>query len=311
MKHISRFLLFAVICLHAGFSRAAFLTIEDTPVNANHSSAVVADGAKPQLISRQFTFTEGPAVDKYGNVYFTDQPNDKIWKYSTDGKLSVFFSGAGRANGLYFDRNSNLLSCSDLNNQLWSISPDKKVKVLLSGYKGMRFNGPNDLWVDRNGGIYFTDPNYKRDYWTSNIPQLKEERVYYLPKGKKVPIIVDSTLIKPNGIVGTPDGKTLFVADIQGNKTYKFDINADGTLANRRVFVNQGSDGMTIDNQGNIYLSGMGITVYNKEGIKIEHIDIPEKWTANVCFGGKNKDKLFITASEGIYTVDMKVKGVE
>lgn len=275
-------------------------------------SSIIAKGAEPRLISNQFKFTEGPATDKYGNVYFTDQPNDKIWKYGTDGKLSVFLDKTGRSNGLYFDKKGNLISCADEKNELWSIDPKGKVTVLLSDYKGRLFNGPNDLWIHPvNGGIYFTDPLYKREYWTRQGERLEKEQVYYFPANKKEPVVAASNAEKPNGIIGTPDGKFLYVADIGGNKTYKYKINADGTLQSPQLFAEQGSDGMTIDNQGNIYLTGKGVTVYNVEGKQIEHIDIPAPWTANVCFGGKNRDKLFITASESVYVLDMQVKGVQ
>jgi gluconolactonase len=122
--------------------------------------------------------------------------------------------------------------------------------------------------------------------------------------------VVDS-LQRPNGITGTADGKYLYVADIKGNKTYRYTINKDGTLSNAQLFVNMGSDGMTIDNQGNVYLTGKGVTVFNSQGQQIAHIPIPEKWTANVAFGGKHRNRLFITASETIYVLDMKVKGIE
>lgn len=279
--------------------------------DTTHKSTIIARGAEPRLISNQFKFTEGPAVDKYGNVFFTDQPNDKIWKYGTGGKLSVFLDKTGRSNGLYFDKKGNLISCADEKNELWSIDPKGKVTVLLSDYNGKLFNGPNDLWIHPNRGIYFTDPLYKRPYWTTQSERLEKEQVYYLPLNKKEPVVAASNIEKPNGIIGTPDGKILYVADIGGNKTYKYKINADGTLQSPQLFTEQGSDGMTIDNKGNIYLTGKGVTVYNPEGKQIEHIDIPANWTANVCFGGKNRDKLFITASESVYVLDMQVKGVQ
>lgn len=280
-------------------------------VNTDDESSIIAPGASLQLISDQFKFTEGPAVDKKGNVYFTDQPNDKIWKYSIDGKLSVFLDKTGRSNGLYIDRKGNLLACADENNELWSISPDKKVTVLLSDVQGKKLNGPNDLWVDKKGGIYFTDPYYQRSYWTRKQPEINGEKVYYLPKGKNEPLIVDDQIKKPNGIIGTPDGRFLYVADIGDNKTYRYAIHSDGTLKDRQLFVEQGSDGMTLDHQGNLYLTGKGVTVYNPEGKKIAHIPVPAGWTANVCFYGKQRNKLFITASQAIYTLDMNVRGAE
>ncbi len=274
-------------------------------------SSIIAPGAKPQLVSNQFSFTEGPAANKKGDVFFTDQPNDKIWKYSTDGKLSVFLDKTGRSNGLYFDKKGNLLACADEKNELWLISPKKKITVLVKDFQGHRLNGPNDLWVHPNGGIYFTDPYYQRPYWDRKTPDIKGEKVYYLAKGKKEAVIADESLVRPNGIIGTPDGKYLYVADPGGRKTYRYTINADGSLQDRQLFAEQGSDGMAIDNKGNIYLTGNGVTVFNAEGKKIEHIAIPAKWTANVCFGGKHKNILFITASESVYTVQMKVSGAE
>ncbi len=290
----------------------AYKSASDTIIQTrNQQSGIIADNAKLQLISKQFKFTEGPAVDKKGNVFFTDQPNDKIWEYDTNGKLSVFLNKTGRSNGMYFDKKGNLITCADAQNQLWSISPQKKITVLVDGFEGKKLNGPNDLWIDNKGGIYITDPYYQRDYWTRKQPDLDGQKVYYLPKGKKELVMVADDLQQPNGIVGTPDGKFLFVADIKANKTYKYEIKPDGALTNRQLFAEKGSDGMTIDNRGNIYLCGNGVTVFNPEGKQIEHIAVPENWTGNICFGGKNRNDLFITASEGNYLLHMKVKGVE
>ena len=272
---------------------------------------VVAKGAVLKEISNQFVFTEGPAVNKKGDVYFTDQPNDKIWKYSTDGQLSVFMEKSGRSNGLYFDANGNLVACADENGELWSINSKGEVSVILSGAEGHRFNGPNDLWIDKKGGIYFTDPYYQRNYWTHSKPERDSENVYYLPKGATKPIVADGNLVKPNGIIGTPDGKYLYVADINDSKTYKYTINKDGTLTNRQLFVNMGSDGMTLDHLGNLYLTGRGVTIFDKEGVKIGNIPVPVSWVGNVCFSGKDRDMLFITASEAVYTLKMNVKGVD
>ncbi|RYF77572.1 MAG: SMP-30/gluconolactonase/LRE family protein [Cytophagaceae bacterium] len=275
------------------------------------SIKVVARGATLRQVSSQFTFTEGPTVDKKGTIYFTDQPNDKIWTYDTDGKLAVFMDKTGRSNGLYIDKSGDLISCADLKNELWSISPTKEVKVLLANYQGHRFNGPNDVWLDPKGGIYFTDPFYERSYWDHKEPDMAKQNVYYLPKGKSEAQLVDGDLKQPNGIVGTPDGKYLYVADIRDNKTYKYQIAKDGSLTNRQLFIPQGSDGMTLDKQGNLYLTGKGVTVYNSAGKKLGNIPVPSRWVGNVCFGGKDRNLLFITASESVYTLDMAVKGVE
>jgi gluconolactonase len=273
--------------------------------------SIVVPGAVPILISAQFSFTEGASTDRKGNVYFTDQPNNKIWKYGLDGQLSIFLDSAGRSNGMYFDRKGNLLTCADEHDQLWSISPHKKIRVLVSNFQGHRLNGPNDLWIDAHGGIYFTDPYYQRSYWDRTHPDMTRQNVFYLPKGGQAFYIEDSSMVRPNGIVGTPDGKYLYVSDIGNGKTYKYKILPHGGLGERALFVLQGSDGMTLDERGNVYLTGDGVTVYDPAGNKIAHIPVPEKWTANLCFGGRDKKELFMTASQAVYVIPMRVRGVE
>ena len=280
-----------------------------TNSTAKKISNIRAAHATPELISSQFRFTEGPAVDKKGNIYFTDQPNNKIWKYGIDGLLTVFMHNAGRSNGMFFDHKGRLISCADEYNQLWCISPDTSVQVLLKDFNGVRFNGPNDCWIDRKGGIYFTDPYYQREYWTRQQPEMERQQVYYLAAGKQA-VVAAGDFVRPNGIVGTADNKYLYIADIGAGKTYRYTITKNGTLTGKILFAPMGSDGMTIDRKGNVYLTGKGVTVYNPAGKLIEQIDIPEPWTANVCFGGKKRDLLFITASKSVYRLQMKVKGV-
>lgn len=276
------------------------------------AQGIAAPGAKLTLLADSFKFTEGPAADKQGNLFFTDQPNNRILEWSVDGKLSTFMSDSGRANGMYFDRKGNLYACADLNNQLWEIDPaTKKVTVLVRDYDGKKLNGPNDVWVRPDGGLYITDPFYKRDYWKRGGMEQPGQYVYYLtPDHKKLfPVIED--MKQPNGIVGTPDGKRLYVADIGGNKTYSYSINRDGTLSDKKLFVDMGSDGMTIDNEGDLYLSGKGVTVFNAEGEKIDYIPIDKPWTGNVKFGGRDRNVLFITASDSLYSLRTRVHGVQ
>lgn len=272
--------------------------------------AIVAPGASPLLLASEFKFTEGPAPDAEGNVFFTDQPNDRICKWSVDGKLTTFLQPCGRSNGLFFDKEGNLYACADMDNELWKIDPKGNVTVLVKDYKGKKLNGPNDLWMDPQGGIYFTDPHYKRDYWTRD-PAMQQEGqyVYYLAPDGKTLTRVATDLVQPNGIIGTPDGKLLYVADIGDRKTYRYKINPDATLSERKLLCSMGSDGMTLDTEGNVYLTGRGVTVFNPEGEQIEQIPIPEGWTANVCFGGKDRDTLFITAMDSLYAVKTRVQG--
>jgi gluconolactonase len=271
---------------------------------------IIASGEILQKLAGDFSFTEGPACDADGNVFFTDQPNDRILKWSTDGKLSTFMKPCGRSNGLSFDRDGNLWACADEKNELWRISPSSKATVVVTNYEGKLLNGPNDVWIRPAGGLYFTDPYYKRPYWNRG-PKEQDECVYYLPSDQKKLARVIDDLKQPNGIIGTPDGKTLYVADIGAGKTYRYHIQPDGSLKDKKLFCELGSDGMTIDNQSDVYLTGKGVTVFDSSGKQIEHIDVPESWTANVCFGGKDRHTLFITASKGLYAMRMKVKGVD
>jgi gluconolactonase len=270
---------------------------------------IIPSGEKVRLLAGDFAFTEGPASDSQGNVYFTDQPNDRILKWSVEGELTTWMHPAGRANGLTFDKDGNLWACADEKNELWKISTDKKVTVVLKDYERKLLNGPNDIWIHPNGTVFFTDPYYKRPYWKRGPKEL-EECVYRVDAdGKQLKRII-ADLKQPNGIIGTPDGKLLYVADIGASKTYRYEIQPDGSVAGKNLFCELGSDGMTIDNQGNIYLTGKGVSVFNPEGKKIEQIDVPEGWTANVCFGGKDRSTLFITASKGFYGIQTLVKGV-
>jgi gluconolactonase len=273
-------------------------------------SSIIAPGAKVELLAGGFKFTEGPASDKTGNIYFTDQPNDQILIWSIDGKLSTFMKNSGRSNGLSFDRKGNLWACADEKNELWRISPSGEPEIMVKDYNGKLLNGPNDVWIRPDGGVYFTDPFFKRDYWKRQNTEQDAQGVFYFePKQKKLTRVADDLRL-PNGIIGTPDGKILYVADIGGQKTYRYDIQKDGTLSNKKLFCEMGSDGMTIDNEGNVYLTGNGVTVFNPAGKKIEQIVVNAQWTANVCFGGKDRRTLFITAMQNLFGLCMRVKGV-
>ncbi len=276
---------------------------------STNSSTVIAPGAKLEKLAGEFIFTEGPTCDKEGNVFFTDQPNNRIMKWSVEGKLSEFMKPAGRANGMFFEPNGNLLACADEKTELWSITPDGKHTVLAKEFEGKMLNGPNDVWERPDGGIYFTDPFYKREWWDYSQRPQAGEHVYFLSPDRNAFKRVTADLVQPNGIIGTPDGKTLFVADIRARKTYAYDIEADGSLTNKRLRCELGSDGMTLDAEGNLYLTGQGVTVFDKDGKKIEQIPVPEAWTANVSFGGKDHQTLFITASKGLYSIKTRVKG--
>lgn len=278
---------------------------------SQQETKLIAPGAQLTKVGSGYKFTEGPAVDPHGNVYFTDQPNDRIYVWSAnDGQVSLWAEGLGRSNGMYFDQKGVLISCADFRNQLWGIRADKTYEVLVGKLNGKYLNGPNDLWITPQGDIYFTDPFYKREWWDHTEKEIIQENVYYLKKGTLDPQLAAGDFVRPNGIIGTKNGKRLYVADINDKKTYAFKIQKDGRLSERKLFCNLGSDGMTIDHRGNVYLTGKGVTIFDKKGRQIGHIDVPENWTANVTFGGKKEEILFITAMGAVYTLPMQVHGI-
>jgi gluconolactonase len=267
-------------------------------------AGVVAADAKVKRLAVGFIFTEGPVADANGDVYFTDIPNNRIHKWSPDTNATTFRKNSGGANGLDMDEKGNLYVCEGGNRRLTRIDPNGNVTVLCDNYKGKKFNSTNDLWRDEKGGIYFTDPNYGN---AKNM-ELDGSYVFYLPPDSNQPILVADDMNKPNGIVGTKGGSTLYVSDMEGKKTWVFKVNPDGTLSDRKLFAKIGSDGMTLDEKGNLYLTGTGVIVLDPAGNKIDYIKTPFQ-TSNVCFFGPGRDTLFITGSKYIASIKLSVKG--
>jgi len=300
MKTLPIILLLTLACGNASIASAQ---------STNAPSAVIAPGAKLEKLAGDFKFTEGPTCDKDGNIFFTDQPNNRIMKWSVDGKLSTFLQPSGRANGMFFDAQGNLIACADEKTELWSIATNGAHTVLAKEFDSKMLNGPNDVCVHPSGAMYFTDPYYQRPWWEHQKAPQPSQQVYRLAADHKTLTKLTDDLKQPNGIIGTPDGKRLFVADIGAKKTYVYDIAPDGSLTGRKLFCEMGSDGMTLDAEGNLFITGKGVFVFDKNGKQVEHINVPEAWTANVSFGGKDHRTLFITASKGLYSIQMKYPG--
>lgn len=270
------------------------------------ASEIVANNGKLTQIADGFTFTEGGARDSDGNVYFTDIPNNRIHKWNwKNNKVTVFKEDARGANGCWIDPKGHLIVCEHGGRGLYQIDKDGNRKTVVDSYKGKKLNSPNDLWVDSRGGIYFTDPRYGRN---RDDMEQDGEHVYYLsPNGKNVTRVADD-LVRPNGVLGTPDGKNLYIADHGDGKTFAYNIQPDGSLTNKRLFVAEGSDGVTIDNKGNVYLTSSAVRVFNSNGRFIEEIVTPKN-PSNVCFGGEDGRTLFITARDAVYSIETKVRG--
>jgi gluconolactonase len=281
-------------------------------------------------IQTGFGFTEGPAVDGQGNVFFTDQPNDKIYKWEAlTGTVTTFLEGTGRSNGMAFDQGGNLIACADMLGEVWKIAPDGTHQVIASGYGGKRLNGPNDVWINKaNGGFYVSDPMFPRDYWDESDPRKqawppthseqaptgKGGHVYYFAPGATELVRV-TTMPEwdadswPNGLVGTPDGKKLYVNKWESNNlggTFAFDIQPDGSLANMKKISDIGGDGIS---------NGLGVQAIDPDGKLLLTISTDAgmaKGATNNVFAGQDEKTLFITGpSDRIVTVPMNVAGVE
>ncbi len=275
------------------------------------SAQIVAPGATLKLISDDFKFTEGPTSDERGNVFFTDQPNNRIlyYDFKTD-KVTTWLQPSGRSNGLFYIDNEQMIACADERNELWRINiQTKEFEILAKSFEDQSFGGPNDCWVDNDGSVYFTDPLYQRPYWTQTISNDHPRAVYRLsPSGSLSQVATDLT--QPNGIIGDQQQRILYVADINANRTYRYRIDKDGQLAKKTLFCEFGSDGMTIDTDGNVYLTGgRGVMVFDQEGNQITTIAVPRRWTANVTFAGPARQSLFITAGDAVFKIKTLVQG--
>ncbi len=271
---------------------------------------LIAEGAELKLVTDECKFTEGPASDITGRVFFTDQPNNRIMLIGVDGKVSTFMENAGRSNGMFFDSEWNLITCADEENEIWQINSSGDHQVIFKASEGGALNGPNDLWISKDDVIYFTDPYYQRPWWDHKSPPRETRGLYQVQMDGSDLKLLDGDFKQPNGIIGDKNESLLYVADIDDRKIYVYPLNEDGSLGKRKLFCEEPSDGMTIDEKGNVYLTNRnGATVYSREGKKLGSIPTGKGWTANVCFGGKDHKTLFITASDSVFSIDMNVRG--
>lgn len=290
------FSLFALIVMAASLSAGEDQTIPG-----------VGKIGKPVKLHGGFDFTEGPAADAQGNVYFTDIPKEKIYKVDLAGKLSVFVEGSNHANGLMFNGKGELVAC-EMDGQLVAYDiATKKKRTVIDKHDGKRFNAPNDLVVDKQGGIYFTDPVFRAP---KPLPQGKLA-VYYTAEGKVTRLIDD--LPNPNGVILSVDEKTLYVIPSGQAAMMSYPVESPGKIGKGKVFCTLkgigGGDGLTIDTKGNLYItSGLGLQVFDPSGKPLGIITLPEV-PANVTFGGADFKTLYVTARTSLYTVRTEATG--
>ncbi|MFN2250370.1 MAG: SMP-30/gluconolactonase/LRE family protein, partial [Anaerolineae bacterium] len=267
---------------------------------------VVPPGAEVAQLATGYTFTEGPAVDRNGDVYFTDVPQSVIYKYSPGTGISTYRTNTSRGNGLYFDADWNMAVCEGAGKRVALDNRAGKVSSLADSYDGRPLNAPNDLWIAPNGGIYFTDPLFV----SPGDDNQGVSRVYYIPPGGGDVVAVVDDLALPNGLIGTPDGKTLYVADYAASgKTWRYDIEPDGSLSGKTLFADHPGDGMTLDERGNVYVvSGSRVWIHEPDGSELQSIAVPET-ASNVTFGGPEGRTLYITATSSLYQMELLVRG--
>ena len=286
---------------------------------------IIPADAKLEKVAGDCKFTEGPAADAEGNVYFTDSPSNRIMVLRANGKVEVWNNKSKDANGMRMDARGRLIACcgEDGARAVHRYEKDGAITVLADRHDGKRLTAPNDLCIDRQGRIWFTDPCYGRK------PKDGQEKfaVYRIDADKGEPIankvtrVIDDVAM-PNGIAISPDEKTLYIADnAPGSKgphtLVAYDIAADGACKRRAVLhdfgTRRGIDGMVVDTQGNIYATAesgdkTGVYIFSPAGKQLGFIKTPETAT-NCVFGDKDSKTLYITAGRSLYKIRMNAVG--
>ena len=267
----------------------------------------------PKKIDGKYQFTEGPAPDTNGNLYFSDIPANKIYKIDAAGKVSVFRETSNHSNGLMVNAKGEIVAC-EMDGAIVALSPDgKDRRVIADRYEGKRFNAPNDLVLDKAGGVYFTDPSFRAP---KPLPQGKT-CVYYADAKGTVTRLIDH-LPNPNGVLLSPDEKTLYVLPSGQKQMMAYPVEEPGKIGKGKVFCeleqpkpgsNGGGDGGTVDSKGNVYItSAIGLQVFDPAGKPLGTIKFPEQ-PSNATFGGKDMKTLYVTARTSLYTCPMEIAG--
>jgi gluconolactonase len=274
---------------------------------------VVAAGTKVQLMKQGLQGAQGATSDREGNLLFTERTSNKIWKLDNDGNFSSFLEDTNATNSFLFDPKGRVIGVERMPQQVGTLAPART--VLADKFEGHPFGNLNDLAIDKRGGVYFTDDR--------GIPaDGVKPAVYYLkPDGQVIKVAEDFTF--PNGVILSPDEKTLYVADTQGDTIHAFDVKPDGTAVNERTFVAiteglrkgdtgamaSGADGLTIDGAGRLYVAAnSGVQVYSPQGKYLGSIPIPRK-PAQLAFAGPDKKTLYVLAGDSLYKIPMLAEG--
>lgn len=297
------------------FGTCVALGLYAAPLLAQPSAAipgVVAAGTQPELVKEGFVFTEGPLGAEDGGLYFNDNRASKTYKLDTAGKIGVAYENTQGANGLALTRDGDLIAAEGEAHRISKRGRDGKLSALSENYKGMQHLSPNDVIADARGGVYFTDPGPRP------VVPGRPTHVLYLPAGATQPILIDDSVGRPNGIILSPDGRTLIVDNTLAPQIYAYDVQPDGSVRNKRVFAElrdipagqeSGADGMAVDRESRLYVASLtGIQVFDARGRYLGTIKFPRQ-PANAAFAGPGKGVLYVTAREGLYRISTMTKG--
>jgi len=270
---------------------------------------LIVPGTGPEVVGTGYGFTEGPAADARGNVYFSDGRNDSIY-YVEFGRAPVLFTDDSTdPNGMIFNTRGELVVCEGAAYRVVAFDVERQRKrVLCREFGGVRFNEPNDVAVDHHDGFYFSDPNYQH----RGQPTVRKQDVYYCTCGGQVSR-VSTVCFKPNGVLLSADARALYVADARGQRIYRYDVTGPGRLENETLWIDRlgaNPDGMTLDERGNLYVccNRGGVRIYDRAGQPIGRLDIQ---AANACFGGPGFTTLMLASGERFLALPTKVTGVK
>lgn len=286
--------------------------------NENELRAIKGDNAQVEKIVEGYKFLEGPLWHSDGFLLFSDTPANTIYKLSSHGKVEVFRRPAGYPNGNTLNREGKLVTAQH-DRSVTRTENNGEVVTLATHYLGKKLNSPNDIVVKSDNSIYFTDPPFgiRKPYAVQEQPEeLGFSGVYRLTEDGQLTLLVKDIAL-PNGLAFSPDEKRLYINDSQQGNIRVFDVKADGTLTNGRVFADLNvpgkerlADGMKVDSQGNVYSTAPeGIWIFSPQGKLLGKISVPEG-TTNIAWGGKDHKTLYITTYTSLYQIPLKIAGI-
>jgi gluconolactonase len=303
-------LIFSTSTIHAQKSQS-FKSFKLEPLSPKFSELIASD-AKLETVATGFGFTEGPMWDPAGFLYVSDETINKILRVYPDGKKEEVIA-LGDPDGNTFDRRHRLIDCASVLRAIIEVTPDGKYKVLADHYEGKRLNSPNDVIVGPDGALYFTDPTL--DLVQGEKQEIPFQGVYRLDDAGNLRLLTRD-LTQPNGLAFSPDGKKYYVDDSEQRNIRVYDVAADGSLSNGRIFGEEPGgkhegvpDGIKVDEKGNLFVTGpKGIWVWDADGNHLGTIVMPEQ-PANLTWGDPQYDTLYITATTSVYRLKTKTRG--